>query len=163
MTTVLDLIDRLTRGLMIVAAFCAFGLAFLILTDVVARNLEITFYGTAEYVRNTIIVIVFLQLPYTVRIRAMLTVDIFVGALPHRWRAPIALLGNVLGLMFFAAVAAGAFHPAVEAWVTNEFEGEGAVRVAAWPARSAVVFGCSLAAFYYLIRILSPMLERRSA
>lgn len=147
-------LDRLARATMILAAFCAFALAFLILVDVSARALSIKFYGVAEYVRNTIIVIVFLQAPYAVRIASMLRVDIFVSALPDKLRVPLLVLGNVLGFVFFAGIAAGAVPPAIDAWVNNEFEGEGVVRVAAWPARFAIVYGCSLAALFYLVRII---------
>ncbi len=147
-------LDSLARATMILAAFCAFALAFLILVDVSARALSIKFYGVAEYVRNTIIVIVFLQAPYAVRIASMLRVDIFVNALPDRLRGPLIILGNVLGLVFFAGIAAGALPPAIDAWVNDEFEGEGVVRVAAWPARFAIVYGCSLSALFYLVRII---------
>ena len=54
-------VDALTRAMMVVAAFCAFGLAFAILIDVLARNTGIKFYGVPEYIRNWLIVIVFLQ------------------------------------------------------------------------------------------------------
>lgn len=147
-------LERLAKATMILAAFCAFGLAFLILVDVTARALSIKFYGVAEYVRNTIIVIVFLQAPYAIRIASMLRVDIFVNALPARSRAPLLAAGDVLGLIFFAGIAIGAVPPAIDAWVNNEFEGEGVVRVAAWPARFSIVYGCGLAAIFYVIRII---------
>lgn len=154
MSVLTEWLDRVARATMILAAFCAFALAFLILIDVSARALSIKFYGVAEYVRNTIIVIVFLQAPYAVRIASMLRVDIFVNALPDRLRGPLLVLGNVLGLVFFAGIAAGAVPPAIDAWVNNEFEGEGVVRVAAWPARFAIVYGCSLCAIFYIVRIV---------
>ncbi|MFN0306086.1 MAG: TRAP transporter small permease [Burkholderiales bacterium] len=160
MSKLVEGLDALTKAMMILAAFCAFGLAFMILVDVTARALNIKFYGVAEYVRNTIIVIVFLQLPYAVRIASMLRVDIFVNALPKSSRAPLIVLGNVLGLLFFAGITTGALPPAYDAWVNNEFEGEGVVRVAAWPARFSIVYGCGLAALFYLFRIINTMLGR---
>ena len=118
-------LDFLAKATMVAAAFCAFGLAFLILTDVLARNTGFTFVGVPEYVRNTLIVIIFLQLPYAVRLRSMLVVDIFVGALPNRARLPLSIFGAALGLAFFGLLAYGAFEPAVNAWVKGEVEGEG--------------------------------------
>ena len=154
MVALSEWLERLAKATMILAAFCAFGLAFLILVDVTARAFSIKFYGVAEYVRNTIIVIVFLQAPYAIRIASMLRVDIFVNALPARSRAPLLTAGDVLGLIFFAGIAIGAVPPAIDAWVNNEFEGEGVVRVAAWPARFSIVYGCGLAAMFYVIRII---------
>jgi TRAP-type C4-dicarboxylate transport system permease small subunit len=153
MPTFRDALDALTKLTMVVAAFCAFGLAFLILTDVLARNTGHTFVGVPEYVRNTLIVIIFLQLPFAVRLRSMLVVDIFVGVLPDTARVPLAVFGYMLGFAFFGALAYGAFEPAVNAWVKGEVEGEGVVEVAAWPAKFAIVYGCGLAALLYALRI----------
>jgi TRAP-type C4-dicarboxylate transport system permease small subunit len=154
-------IDSLTKAMMILTAFCAFGIAFLILVEVTSRNLGIRFYGAAEYIRNILIVIVFLQLPYAVRIRSMLVVDIFLDNLPQRLAVPVAVFGQLLGVVFFAAVAAGSFHPAVEAWVEGQYEGEGVVDVPAWPAKFSIVIGCGIAAFYYFLRIVETLRSGR--
>jgi TRAP-type C4-dicarboxylate transport system permease small subunit len=156
-------LDALTKLTMVIAAFCAFGLAFLILIDVVARNTGFTFVGVPEYIRNTLIVIVFLQLPYAVRIRSMLAVDIFVSAMPSAARAPLAVFGNLLGVAFFGALAYGAFEPAVNAWLKGEVEGEGVVEVAAWPAKFSIVFGAGLAAVHYALRIFDTISGRSKA
>lgn len=147
-------VDALTKAMMIFTAFCAFGIAFLILIEVFARNTGLHFYGAAEYVRNFLIVIVFLQLPFAVRVRGMLVVDIFVGSLPKRAAVPVSILGDLLGLLFFGAVAAGSLDPAIQAWVEGEYEGEGVVDVPAWPAKLSIVIGCGIAAFYYYVRIV---------
>jgi TRAP-type C4-dicarboxylate transport system permease small subunit len=154
-------LDALTKAMMILTAFCAFGIAFMILVEVTSRNLGIRFYGAAEYIRNLLIVIVFLQLPYAVRIRSMLVVDIFVGSLPQRLGIPVAVAGHLLGAFFFGAVALGSFHPAVEAWVEGQYEGEGVVDVPAWPAKFSIVIGCGIAAFYYLVRIVEALRSGR--
>jgi TRAP-type C4-dicarboxylate transport system permease small subunit len=153
MATFIRALDGLTKLTMVAAALCAFGLAFLILTDVLARNTGFTFVGVPEYVRNTLIVIIFLQLPYAVRVQSMLRVDIFVGRFPDAARLPIAVFGHLLGVAFFGALAYGAFEPAVNAWVKGEVEGEGVVEVAAWPAKASIFYGCALAAVLYAVRI----------
>lgn len=153
MTKLLVALDGLAKLTMVVAAFCAFGLAFLILIDVLARNTGHTFVGVPEYVRNTLIVIIFLQLPYAVRIRSMLRVDILIDALPEAARLPLSVFGNVLGVAFFGALAYGAFDPAVNSWIKGEVEGEGVVDVAAWPAKFSIFYGSALAAVLYAARI----------
>lgn len=154
-------VDSITKAMMILTAFCAFGMAFLILAEVIARNSGIKFYGAAEYIRNLLIVIVFLQLPYAVRIRSMLAVDIFIQSVPHRIGVPVAVVGYLLGVCFFGAVAVGSLGPAVEALVEGQYEGEGVVDVPAWPAKFSIVIGCGLAAFYYLFRIVDTMKSGR--
>jgi len=151
-------LDWLAKVTFIFAAFCAFGLAFLILIDVSARILQIKFYGVAEYVRNMIIVIVFLQLPYAIRIASMLKVDVFTSMMPRGLRLPLYTIGNILGIVFFTGIMIGAIPPAIDAWVNNRVEGEGVVDVAAWPARFAVVYGCGFTALLYFIRIVNTLL-----
>lgn len=154
MTKLMRGIDAIAKGMMIFTAFCAFGIAFLILVEVTARNAGLHFYGAAEYIRNMLIVIVFLQVPYAVRARSMLSVDFLANSLPRRLAAMIAVFGNLIGILFFSAVAAGAIGPAIDAWVLGEYEGEGVVDVPAWPAKFSIVLGCGLAAFFYLARIV---------
>ena len=60
--------DAVTKGLMVFAALWAFGLAFYIFVDVLARNLNMPIEGTAEIARDSIVTIVFLQLGYCVHI-----------------------------------------------------------------------------------------------
>jgi len=154
MTTFMRGIDAFTRGLMVFTAFCAFGIAFWILLEVVARNANLHIYGAAEYISNFLIVIVFLQLPYAVRMHGMLSVDIFASSLPTRTAVPLSILASMLGIVFFGLIAAGSIGPAVEAWVEGQYEGEGVVDVPAWPAKFSIVIGCGLAAFFYLVRIV---------
>jgi TRAP-type C4-dicarboxylate transport system permease small subunit len=128
-------------------------MALFILIEISARILGLKFYGTAEYIRNTLIIIVFLQLPFAVRWKSMLAVDIFVNFMPRIVKKGTAILGCLLGIIFFGAVILGAWEPAVISWVENEYEGEGIVDVAAWPAKFSIVIGCGLSVFYYFVRL----------
>ena len=100
MTKLLQVLENVAKVTFIFAAFCAFSLAFLILVDVLARLFSIKFYGVAEYVRNMIIVIVFLQLPFAIRIASMLRVDVFTSMMPKVLQVPLYTLGNLLGVLF---------------------------------------------------------------
>ena len=67
-------------------------------------------------------------------------------------RGPLisALLSGVLGAAFFALIVWGSYEPALHAWNSGEFEGEGALRVPVWPARFVVMLGSLLVAIIYL-------------
>ena len=149
----LSAIDAVTKSMMVLTAFCAFAMAIFILIEISARLLGLKFYGTAEYIRNTLIIIVFLQLPFAVRWKSMLAVDIFVNFMPRIVKKGTAILGCILGIIFFGAVILGAWEPAIISWVENEYEGEGIVDVAAWPAKFSIVIGCGLSVFYYFVRL----------
>ena len=77
MKSLIHAIDRLAQVMMVGTAFVVFGMAFAILIEIVCRVIGIKYYGTAEHIRNLLILIVFMQLPYAVRARSMLFVDIF--------------------------------------------------------------------------------------
>lgn len=163
MINIMRVLDTVTKGLMVFTAFCAFGIAFWILVEVVGRNLNLHVYGAAEYISNFLIVIVFLQLPYAVRLRGMLAVDIFAESLPARAGVPLSIFASLLGIIFFGLIAAGSIGPAVQAWVENQYEGEGVVDVPAWPAKFSILIGCGLAAFFYLVRIVETFRSGRAA
>lgn len=141
-----------SNALLGLAALLAFLLSFLVVADVIGRVVfNSPVKGTPEIVSMSIVIICFLQASYAIRSGGMLRVDAVLDALPLRGRAVMEIFGCVLGAVFFLAVAYGALEPMHHAWVSNEFEGEGALRVPTWPARIAVILGSALAALQYVL------------
>ena len=149
--TLHKLSEILSKAMMVFAAFWAFFLAFYILADVVLRNLNIPIEGTNEIVTNSIVTIVFMQIGYCVHIGGMIRADFLMQIMGPGLIRTINVLGYLLGIVFFCAVLYGTWSPAVEAWTTGEFEGEGAVHVPTWPSRFAILAGCALASINYLL------------
>ena len=50
-------------------------------------------------------------------------------------------MSAVLGILFFGLIVWGSFEPTLHAIASGEYEGEGALRVPAWPARIIVLIG----------------------
>ena len=146
--------DRLAKALMVATAFVTFGIAFAVLVEIVCRLLGIKYFGTAEHIRNLIIVIVFLQLPYAISSRSMLAVDLLKNSLSERFQLNLARVTAILGVIFFVSLAIGAFDPALQAWLNNEYEGEGIVDVPAWPAKFSIVLGSLFSAWLYFLRLI---------
>ncbi len=147
--------DFITRAFLYLAAFLAFGLCFLVVADVLGRVLfNSPVKGTPEIVSTSIVIICFLQAGYAVRSGGMLHVDAFLKRAPPHVQSWMTMLGALLGAGFFAFLCWGSIEPAVHAWVSNEFEGEGALRVPAWPTRFVLVLGTALAATSYLLMVL---------
>ncbi len=75
-------------------------------------------------------------------------------------RGPLvsSLLSGILGAGFFALIVWGSYEPALHAWTSGEFEGEGALRVPVWPARFVVMFGAALVVVTYLGQALATIL-----
>lgn len=153
--------EVVSKALMVAAALWAFVLAFYILVDVLARNVNLPIEGTSEIVTNSIVVVVFLQLAYCVHIRGMLRADFLLNYMGPRLTRTLDIAGYLLCAMFFAALVYGSYEGAWIAWQTNHFEGDGALRVPTWPARFAVVLGCTLAALNYALlaatEVFSPL------
>lgn len=153
LVAVLDrLHERLTRGLLVVAALLAFALSFLVVADVIGRVVfNHPVKGTPEMVSTAIVIICFLQAGFAIRSGGMLQVDAITCRLSPALQSWFAAGGCLLGLIFFGVLCWGSWEPAVHAWVSSEFEGEGALRVPAWPTRFVLVLGTAMAAASYLL------------
>ncbi len=148
----LRLNDWIARALLVVAASLAFLLSFLVCADVIGRVVfNSPVKGTPEMVSFSIVIILWLQAAYAIRSGGMIWVDALHAHLPNRAQRACEVFGALLGLAFFGLVCWGSLDPALHAWRSNEFEGEGALRVPVWPARFMVVAGSFLAAFNYLL------------
>ena len=142
---------RLVHGLLAVAAAIIFLLSFLVVADVIGRGLfNSPVKGTPEIVSMSIVIICFLLAAYAVQSGGMLRTDVVVGMFGRRGHAFADLASGVLGAAFFILIVWGSFEPALHSWVSNEFEGEGALRVPVWPARFVVMAGAALVVAIYL-------------
>lgn len=138
-------------GSMVIAAVMA-----LICADVAMRNLvNQPIDGVSEMVATSIIMIVFLQLPATLRhdrmSRAELFIDPFLVKRPaagRRLRAAFSVVG-----VFACGIIAYATWPMLErAWTGNEFFGvQDVFTFPVWPMRALVVLGAALAAIQYAL------------
>ena len=150
--SILSLNDRLTKFLLVLAAAWAFMLTFLIVADIVGRTVfNSPVYGVPEIVANSIVMIVFLQAGYAIRSRSMLRADFLAQTFPPLLQRIALAIGYMLGAAFFLMIVVGGYDMASHAWVAGEYEGEGALRVPAWPTRFTILFGSTIAFLNYLI------------
>ncbi len=134
----------------------------LMCADVALRNaLNKPIDGVAELVATSIIVIVFLQLPATLRHGRMARADLFIDPFIQRRPKPGRALRALFSLVGTAAcgVLAWASWPMLSrAWEDQEFFGiEGVFTFPVWPMRAVVVLGASLAAVQYLLLALEDL------
>ena len=147
---------------MILAALWAFVLTFIILADIISRGLfNNPLNGVREIVANSIVMIVFLQAGYAIRSRSMLAADFLVVHLPRAVQRAALALGYALGAVFFGLIIWGGWDLALASWVGGEFEGEGALRVPAWPTRFIILIGSALAVVNYGVVAVLDVLEPR--
>ena len=147
--------DQLSKFLMVLAAFWALGLSLLIVADIVANNLVgDAIPGVREIVISSIVMIVYLQLGYAIRSHSMLRSDTLLLAMPRLLRRITLAVGYVLGAALFLMILRGTIDPALYAWNTAEFWGEGALRVPVWPTRLMILVGAALAIVNYAVAAL---------
>ena len=152
--------DRLSKFLMVVAAAWAFGLAFLVMGNIIGRYVfDSPVYGTAEMVAASIVIIVFLQVGYAIRSRSMLMADFLVIHLPDKVQRILLAFGYLLGAAFFLMIITGGWEESILSYVEGEYEGEGALRVPSWPARWTVLIGSGLAMINYLVMAYIDLFE----
>lgn len=144
-------LDRIGQSLLVAAALLGFALSFVVCTDVVGRYFfNSPLKGTPEIVSMAIVIICYLQACYAIRSGGMIAVDAFYVSYPVRIKALVSLIGSMLGVCLFALICFGSVERAIDAWVSGEYEGEGALRVPAWPAKFVLVLGTGLASLSYL-------------
>jgi TRAP-type C4-dicarboxylate transport system permease small subunit len=144
--------DRIVKALMVVAALWAFMLTFFIMSDIIGRGVfNVPLNGVREIVMNSIVIIVFLQAGYAIRSRSMLRADFILNQFPTMLRRAALLLCYLLGAALFLIILNGGIDTAIHAWVANEYEGEGALRVPTWPTKFVILLGAGLAFLNYLI------------
>jgi len=144
--------DKLAKFMMVMAATWAFILTFIIMADIIGRGVfNSPVHGVREIVANSIVIIVFLQAGYAIRSRSMLSAEFVINLFPAWARRAALALGYLLGVVFFVFIIWGGWRLAIDSWVGGEFEGEGALRVPAWPTRFMILFGSALAIVNYLV------------
>ena len=152
--------EQLTRLLLVLAAVLAFLLCFLVVADVVGRvGFDRPVKGTTEIVSLSIVIICYLQCGFAIRSGGMLHVDMFVSRAGPRGQSLLAAVAALAGLVFFGLICWGSFEGAAHAWNSNEFEGEGALRVPVWPARFVLILGTAVAAFNYALLLVQHLLS----
>jgi TRAP-type mannitol/chloroaromatic compound transport system permease small subunit len=57
--------------------------------------------------------------------------------------------------MLFGLIVWGSYEPALHAWNSGEYEGEGALRIPVWPARFVVMLGSFLVAVTYVAQTVN--------
>lgn len=147
---------HLVDGLNAVGSLLIAAVMLLMCADVLMRNIvNQPIDGVAEMVAMSIVVIVFLQLPGTLRHGRMSRADLFID--PFVARRPAAgkrlrALYSLVGIFACGLIAYASWPPLLRAWNNDEFLGiEGVFTFPMWPMRAVVILGSVLAAVQYAL------------
>ena len=153
---------RLVDGLNAVGSVLIAAVMVLMCADVLMRNAaNRPIDGVAEMVAMSIVVIVFLQLPATLRHGRMSRADLFID--PLLQRRPVAgrrlrAFYSACGVFACGLIASASWPPLARAFRNDEFVGiEGMFTFPIWPMRAVVVLGAALAAVQYLLLVVQDL------
>ncbi len=154
------IVQKFSSGLNIISAVWLTSIALLILSDVIGRELfGSPIYGTNEIVSNSVLSILFLQLPLSILNKNSLRTTIVYGPASQRVKSLINAASYFLALLLFLAIGIGSWPNMIEAWDILEQEGSGIVTIPVYPIRTLVVFVsfvgiivCSLLIYQALMR-----------
>lgn len=154
------LVDALNAaGSVLIGAIMLLMCADVLLRDLANRPID----GVAELVAASIVIIVFLQLPATLRHGRMSRADLFID--PYIARRPRAgkrlrALFSLAGVFACGVIAYATWKPFVRAWSDSEYLGvEGLFTFPTWPMRGVVLLGAALAAVQYLLLVVQDWKE----
>lgn len=146
------LLNTVTRVCSTIAAFWAMALAFLILWDITGRTFfNAPFDGTIEIVANSMVSILFLQLPYTIYRGAHLRTTVIYQNLNSLLRRLIDIVVAVLGIWLFWSIAQGGWEDMIIGWEVDEREGEGSIRVPIYPVRTLIIVFAMVSLIVYVV------------
>ncbi len=146
----------------ITAVFAAVGTAWilfimgLICADVIGRAaFNAPILGVPEMVQFSIVGIVFLQLPQTLRTGGLTRSDVLLGQIQRRTPRVghlMQLVYDLIGLALFVVIVTTTWPLAVAAFENDEFYGStGVVQIPTGPLKVIIMAGCTLMAIQFLI------------
>jgi TRAP-type C4-dicarboxylate transport system permease small subunit len=139
-------------GLNAVGSAWVAALTVLICADILGRVLfKFPLVGVPEIVKVSIVAIVWLQIPHTLKTGGHLRSDVLLRFLSGRSRAAVDLFAYLLGALIFALLVYSGWDTMIQAWEMGEFEGELPVRVPTYPLRSIVLLGAGLTALQFAL------------
>ena len=134
-------IGAFARALNILSAVWLASIAVLILFDVVGREFfDSPFHGTNEIVSNSVLSILFLQLPLSILTRSSLRTTILYDHAGMWGKVLIEASSYLLAGILFLVIAVGSWPNMIEAWAIGEQEGSGIIEIPVYPIRTLVVF-----------------------
>ena len=153
-------------GLNAVGTVWVAAITVLICADILGRVLfSFPITGVPEIVKVSIVAIVWLQIPHTLKIGGHLRSDVVLRRLSGRGRSILNLFAYALGALVFGLLVFSGWDTMILAWEIGEFEGELPVRVPTYPLRSIVLLGAALTCLQFLLmaaEVIREMSARRS-
>lgn len=145
------IVDWLGTGLMVIAALSVVGSMLVGTADVVGTQLFLSpVHGATEGITELMVVIVFMSLPYTQRMRSHIRVELVYSHFGPRGQAALDALTAAVAFLFFGLLFWQAIHAATFSWRVGE-RTMSVVRLPIYPAKFAILVGVGIVMAQLLI------------
>lgn len=153
------IIDALTQGLNVLGSALILALMLLVVADVAGRNLfGAPLSGVPEIVTLSIVAIVFLQVPQSLRDDRIPRSDSlrpWIAARAPGFGRTLETLFDLAGIAVMAVIVWTTWPILVRAWTRNDFIGAiGEFTAPTWPVKAIIVLGGSVMILQFALRIL---------
>jgi TRAP-type mannitol/chloroaromatic compound transport system permease small subunit len=151
-------VNALTQGLNVLGSVLIMALIILVGVDVVGRNFfAAPVSGVPEIVTLSIVAIVFLQVPQSLRENRIPRSDGIASLIARRLpRLSLALetLFDLAGIAVMAVIVWTTWPLLVKAWQRNDFIGAiGEFTAPTWPIKSIIMIGGTVLIMQFILRI----------
>ncbi len=138
-------LDRIERGLSFIAGIILLAMGLLITASVLAREqIGVTLPDDILMVGLAMVAVVCLPLAHVQRDRGQIAVTVITDRLPPKVGQIGQVLGNVLGMTLFGAIAILTVQSVPQAFAQNHYY-DGQLSIPVWPVK--VVFGVGMGLF----------------
>lgn len=145
---------KLSAVINAVSSFWTFLIMFLVTADVLARTFfNSPILGVPELVKLSIVGIVFMSFAHTLETDRFIRSDVIIQILGPTGKEILNFLAYILGIAVFVAIFVASWGPTVESYQVWEFEGEGALRVPAYPIRTLILLGSLMTVLIYVFKL----------
>lgn len=149
-------LGRLAGGMNALGTCLILLVMLLVNSDIFLRfTVNAPIRGVAEIVSLSIVGIVFLQLPHTLRSGQITQADLLLGLLRGRWPRLAHLVGmihSLIGCALFSILAIYGWQPFRQAYVGGHYVGSpGDFTAPTWPMLLLIVLGAGVMAIQFLV------------
>ena len=158
MHSVIRTINSLTQGLNVLGSSLIMALMILVVADVAGRNFfGSPLNGVPEIVTLSIVAIVFLQVPQSLRENRIPKSDglrMMIAVRYPRTARAMETLFDLAGAAVMAVIVWSTWPLLVKAWARNDFIGAiGEFTAPTWPIKAIIILGASVLILQFLLRI----------
>jgi TRAP-type C4-dicarboxylate transport system permease small subunit len=156
------LLNRLGITCLAIAAIAVLAMMLIGGTDVVTTLFGLPIPGAVELIQVLMVLVIFLALPEVELRRQHIAIDLVSERMPLSVRRAFALLGNVLSLCFYGAMAWQAWKLFWGSWTIREYA-TGLVAFPLYPAKGLFALGLTVVAVAALANVLKVPGPQREA